>query len=305
MGSSPGVDRHAHNMIEINETFPLSLPLIPFDLHDPNSNIFHKQLNQSFSEGKERDPHWSAGSPILYPNELHFSRANDGMRRLIASRSFQIFTADFIYNRYPLVNIQKKLLKMAIEIVDFPDFPIKNGGSFHGKMVVHQRVCLLISLFSAIVWGKFNGPAQEELFFTCVVSIIGAVCSEQMIPFLSRIWINGYQKAHQTMTCSILFPMFFCKTTDWCFQVSSCFFDVFLPIFPSKSHGELSTPWRRTPAVPRISRRCCTVLGRKQGAEPAGEAQQLGISLGFHMENGGLMGLIIGKTIGNRWFHGV
>ena len=30
-----------------------------------------------------------------------------------------------------------KLLKMAIEIVDFP---IKHGGSFHGKMLVHQRV---------------------------------------------------------------------------------------------------------------------------------------------------------------------
>ena len=26
---------------------------------------------------------------------------------------------------------------MAIEIVDFPT---KNGGSFHGKMLVHQRV---------------------------------------------------------------------------------------------------------------------------------------------------------------------
>ena len=26
---------------------------------------------------------------------------------------------------------------MAIEIVDFP---IKHGGSFHGKMLVHQRV---------------------------------------------------------------------------------------------------------------------------------------------------------------------
>ena len=35
---------------------------------------------------------------------------------------------------------------MAIEIVDFP---IKNGGSFHGKMLVHQRVSLTseISLF--------------------------------------------------------------------------------------------------------------------------------------------------------------
>ena len=31
---------------------------------------------------------------------------------------------------------------MAIEIVDFP---IKNGGSFHGKMLVHQRVVLVLS----------------------------------------------------------------------------------------------------------------------------------------------------------------
>ena len=29
---------------------------------------------------------------------------------------------------------------MAIEIVDFP---IKNGGSFHGKMLVHQRVAII------------------------------------------------------------------------------------------------------------------------------------------------------------------
>ena len=29
---------------------------------------------------------------------------------------------------------------MAIEIVDVP---IKNGGSFHGKMLVHQRVNLI------------------------------------------------------------------------------------------------------------------------------------------------------------------
>ena len=31
----------------------------------------------------------------------------------------------------------KKLWKLTIEIVDFP---IQNGGSFHGKMLVHQRV---------------------------------------------------------------------------------------------------------------------------------------------------------------------
>ena len=36
---------------------------------------------------------------------------------------------------------------MAIEIVDFP---IKNGGSFHGKMLVHQRV------------QSFQGPAERS-----------------------------------------------------------------------------------------------------------------------------------------------
>ena len=36
---------------------------------------------------------------------------------------------------------------MAIEIVDFP---IKNGGSFHGKMLVHQRVPLRWSLCQTI-----------------------------------------------------------------------------------------------------------------------------------------------------------
>ena len=44
---------------------------------------------------------------------------------------------------YPLVNVNKKLLKMAIEIVDFP---IKNGGSFHSKMLVHQRVTTKVTI---------------------------------------------------------------------------------------------------------------------------------------------------------------
>jgi len=38
---------------------------------------------------------------------------------------------------YALLNIQFKLLKMAIEIVDLP---IKNGGSFHSYVNVYQRV---------------------------------------------------------------------------------------------------------------------------------------------------------------------
>ena len=36
---------------------------------------------------------------------------------------------------YTLWWTYKKQLNMAIEIVDFP---IKNGGSFHGKMLVYQ-----------------------------------------------------------------------------------------------------------------------------------------------------------------------
>ena len=42
-----------------------------------------------------------------------------------------------IFGVYPLVNVNKKLLKMAIEIVDLP---MKNGGSFHSYVAVYQRV---------------------------------------------------------------------------------------------------------------------------------------------------------------------
>ena len=38
---------------------------------------------------------------------------------------------------------------MAIEIVDFP---MKNGRSFHGKMLVHQRVKDTITLILIIIW---------------------------------------------------------------------------------------------------------------------------------------------------------
>ena len=36
---------------------------------------------------------------------------------------------------YPLVNIQKAMENGPVEIVDFP---IKNGGSFHGFLYLHQ-----------------------------------------------------------------------------------------------------------------------------------------------------------------------
>ena len=46
---------------------------------------------------------------------------------------------------YPLVNLQKAMENGPVEIVDFH---IKNGGSFHCKMLVHQRVTqVFISLY--------------------------------------------------------------------------------------------------------------------------------------------------------------
>ena len=45
---------------------------------------------------------------------------------------------------YPLVNLQKAIENGPVEIVDFP---MKNGGSFHSYVNVHQRVYKHISLF--------------------------------------------------------------------------------------------------------------------------------------------------------------
>ena len=41
---------------------------------------------------------------------------------------------------YPLVNIQIAMENGPVEIVDFP---IKNGGSFHSFLLVHQRVYIM------------------------------------------------------------------------------------------------------------------------------------------------------------------
>ena len=46
---------------------------------------------------------------------------------------------------------------MAIEIVDFP---IKNGGSFHGKMLVHQRVVHFGSKFQV---GRLILPMSDDV----------------------------------------------------------------------------------------------------------------------------------------------
>ena len=44
---------------------------------------------------------------------------------------------------YPLVNIQIAMEHGPVEMVDLP---IKNGGSFHCKMLVHQRVNPKVSI---------------------------------------------------------------------------------------------------------------------------------------------------------------
>ena len=51
---------------------------------------------------------------------------------------------------------------MAIEIVDFP---IKNGGSFHGKMLVHQRVQQFIDVHCILKFGGF----ASDLFWNLVI----------------------------------------------------------------------------------------------------------------------------------------
>ena len=46
---------------------------------------------------------------------------------------------------------------MAIEIVDFP---IKNGGSFHGKMLVYQRVKHIKTTFFQKITLNIYNPHQ-------------------------------------------------------------------------------------------------------------------------------------------------
>ena len=64
---------------------------------------------------------------------------------------------------------------MAIKIVDFP---IKNGGSFHGKMLVHQRVIVMDDhylvlkatvLESPHVMANLRYPAKEKK--SCLVNV--------------------------------------------------------------------------------------------------------------------------------------
>ena len=82
---------------------------------------------------------WSSFSQLMPPKQ-HPCR----VKRMIAdSHGFTMGTDDadvgslFWTTLYPLVNIQKAIENGPVEIVDFP---MKHGGSFHSKMLVHQRV---------------------------------------------------------------------------------------------------------------------------------------------------------------------
>ena len=63
--------------------------------------------------------------------------------------------------RYPLVNIQKAMENGPVEIVDFPN---KNGGSFHCKMLVHQRVLYMDDLGKSTVY-KWRKSQKTWIFW--------------------------------------------------------------------------------------------------------------------------------------------
>ena len=184
MGTSHGVDRHAHNMIEINETFPLSLPLIPFDLHDPNLNIFHTIWTNSFLRGRKRIP--------IDPQDLQYC-----------------ILMNFTFGKRWDVWVQ-------------PTFLEAHAG--------HSRSSLRTSLFSAIVWGKFNGPTQEEPFWGRAIyrwrCLFG---TNDSIPV---------QNLDQRISKPIkpwLFQYFFCKTT--------LVFPSFLMFFDVSADFSNQNPW--------------------------------------------------------------
>ena len=56
-----------------------------------------------------------------------------------------------------LVNVNKKLLKLVIEIVDFP---IKNGGSFHSYVTNYQRVSRPLKILRAKISGMLGASSK-------------------------------------------------------------------------------------------------------------------------------------------------
>ena len=88
------------------------------------------------------------GFPIdlgAWPSSRHFSHTRSWLHQFSPRcLQFQLqiggvfrLTLQVLHLPNTLWWTNKKLWKIAIEIVDFP---MKNGGSFHGKMLVHQRV---------------------------------------------------------------------------------------------------------------------------------------------------------------------
>ena len=71
------------------------------------------------------------------------------------------------------MNIQKAIEHGQVEIVDFP---IKNGGSFHGKMLVHQRVQkldgALQKLTHCVDWYRMFFRRSDQMFVTADCRLI-------------------------------------------------------------------------------------------------------------------------------------
>ena len=65
---------------------------------------------------------------------------------------------------YPLVNVNKKLLKMAIEIVDLP---IDSMVIFHSYVNVHKRVSLLGKFGKAIFTLKVIDRLKRQMLVAC------------------------------------------------------------------------------------------------------------------------------------------
>ena len=87
-----------------------------------------RDVGASLTKGHRNQSVWHSEWCVVFAHETH-AYSFWGHVGLIES-SYPIF-------EYPLVMTNSLLLKMAIELVDFP---IKNGGSFHSFLYVYQRV---------------------------------------------------------------------------------------------------------------------------------------------------------------------
>ena len=112
------------------------------------------------------------------------------------------------FSGYPLVNIQKAIKNGPVEIVDFPN---KNGGSFHSKMLVHQRVSPLNPIKShenplnhhfpmVFLWFSYGFP-MVFLWFSYGFPMFTMSCSMFFLSNLAATWSWNWRVAHVRMEC--------------------------------------------------------------------------------------------------------